>query len=359
MKRAFLFLIGFLAGGILVAAAFSFLGPRQATFKSMAIRQSDLNPSSSNDYHFIDPLMGINNGDAVSQSAEMSHLQQVVASYLSGQEASGAVSTASVYYRDEKGLGGFTINPNEKYSPASLLKVPIMMTYYHLSETNPSILSDKLEYTSGPDLNSAETIRPVSSIEKDTPYTINSLIDAMIEHSDNNALALLEDDLRADGQYADFVDLGKDLGISQIDLSNDFITVNAYSMFFRTLYNSTYLSRSSSEKALSVLSLSDFNDGIRASIAADVPIAHKFGEYTHETTNVDPATGVESSVTDERELHDCGIIYYPSDPYVLCVMTKLKSPTQNASADFTGLEHVIGGISDLVYSEVKQRNTAH
>jgi hypothetical protein len=44
------------------------------------------------------------------------------------------------------------------------------------------------------------------------------------------------------------------------------------------------------------------------------------------------------------QLHDCGIVYYPHKPYLLCVMTRGKSSDDNSK--------MIAEISKLVYREV-------
>jgi hypothetical protein len=46
-----------------------------------------------------------------------------------------------------------------------------------------------------------------------------------------------------------------------------------------------------------------------------------------------------------RELHDCGIVYLPDNPYLLCVMTK--------GNDFAKMEKIIEEISRLSYERLK------
>ena len=72
-----------------------------------------------------------------------------------------------------------------------------------------------------------------------------------------------------------------------------------------------------------------------AGLPPNTLVAHKFGLHPIQTGS--QITGIE--------LHDCGIIYPASNPYILCVMT--KGGTQPAA-----LAAAIKGISDLVYREV-------
>ena len=65
-------------------------------------------------------------------------------------------------------------------------------------------------------------------------------------------------------------------------------------------------------------------------------MAHKFGE----NTDIDLTTGTQV----DKELHDCGIVYVPQKPYLLCVMTR--------GQDFNSLTNVISSISKIVYNLV-------
>jgi hypothetical protein len=47
----------------------------------------------------------------------------------------------------------------------------------------------------------------------------------------------------------------------------------------------------------------------------------------------------------ERQLQDCGIVYFPGRPYLLCVMAK--------GAKLGELEKFIKAVSRLVYNSVK------
>jgi len=88
---------------------------------------------------------------------------------------------------------------------------------------------------------------------------------------------------------------------------------------------------------LSLLTHTNFTSGLTAGIPKNIVVAHKFGEATDDD--------VSGSII-SRELHDCGIIYYPGKPYLLCVMTK--------GTDFSKLEGVISGISEIAYDFVSR-----
>jgi hypothetical protein len=96
------------------------------------------------------------------------------------------------------------------------------------------------------------------------------------------------------------------LGSPQND-KNFSVTPKVYAGFFRVLFNSSYLSRDFSEATLNMLSQTEFNKGITAKLPSNIRVSHKFG--------IREENGL-------KQLHDCGIVYYPKTPYLLCVITK-------------------------------------
>lgn len=113
----------------------------------------------------------------------------------------------------------------------------------------------------------------------------------------------------------------------------NFISPKQFALFFRILRNSTYLDLDTSEKALEILSKSDYKDGLVAGVPSDITVSHKFGEHASK----------DSSGNKIYQLHDCGIIY-GSYNYLLCIMTMGK--------DYDNLKNDIMSISKFIYGEV-------
>jgi hypothetical protein len=115
----------------------------------------------------------------------------------------------------------------------------------------------------------------------------------------------------------------------------DYITPQQVATLFKVLYNGTYLSHDFSEQALRLMSESSFTQGLVAGVPSSTVVSHKFG-----------IVGITSGgVETEHELHDCGIIYAPNNPYLLCVMTRGASGLSN-------IENTIADISKTVYQRV-------
>lgn len=323
-----MYFLGGVAVGICAGILGAYFLSNSATQLS-PLRQSQFTKEG---YQFTDPLLGLNMPGNTTPKRYQS-LRTSIESILKKARTSGDASVVSVFLKDENTSEDFAINPDEQYNPASLLKVPSMMAYYRLADADPAILKKELLYTGKEDLNVQENIRSPIQLTPAKYYTTEKLIEHMIKYSDNNAATLLVNYLNSSNNEDAFNRLFNELGIQSIDLTNDYITIRAYSLFFRVLYNATYLDRDMSEKALKLLSETDFTKGIEAGVPNNITVSQKFGEFSKKDTR---------GVLLERELHNCGIVYYPNHPYLLCVMTK--------GSDFTKLEAVIARISEEVFA---------
>jgi beta-lactamase class A len=306
---------------------------------SFYIKASDKTPVDtfsehrSGGYKYINPLYECSNSQLVGTS-EYRNLETKIRDFITRKTNSVEISQASVYFRDLNNGPWIGINEKADFSPSSLLKLPVMLAFFKRAETDPLILSKVIVYDKIPQGDFAvlsQDFAPKNPVELGKKYTIKQLIEHMIENSDNTALSLLEQNI----PDAEIDKVTLDLGIpTATDLTpQDYMNVKDYSALFRVLFNASYLSKALSQKALEILSKTEFNDGIRKQVPGNISIAHKFGEREF-------ADGT-------NQLHDCGIIYYPNHPYLLCVMTR--------GAVFANLAAAIQDISGIVYKEVDNR----
>lgn len=258
---------------------------------------------------FVHPLLTCSIPDR-KEFNEFLNLESKIQNIITKEKELKKASEISVYYRDLDRGKWFGINEAEKYIPASLLKVSLMIAYFKQAENNPKILQEKLYYDGSFDDNKIETIEPSEKIKANQSYSIEDLIRFMVVNSDNNASHLLFNRLNRNLFNEIYTDLSLPIPSSKEPFEN--MNAKSYSLFFRVLYNSTYLSRELSSRALSLLTKSDFSRGLRSGIPQDVTIAHKFGEAT--------VTFADGFV-DHHELHDCGIVY-SKNPFFICIMTK-------------------------------------
>ncbi len=291
----------------------------------------------NNHYKYIDPLLtyDISNDSGF---LEYRPFEKKVNDLIDQLKAEGKISDAGFYFRGFKTGYWYGVNEEDKFSPGSLMKVPLMMAYFKLAQSNSQILSKRLVYEGNFDANLAEVYKPAEAIKSGQSYTVDELIRYMIVYSDNNAANLLLANINQNSFGEIFADLGVDLpDLTQGD--KDFLTPKQYSLFFRILRNATYLNGEYSEKAMELLVDVDFPQGLLGGIPSNIEVADKYGEYLFHNPD-------GSQVT---QLHDCGLIYYPGRPYFLCVMTKGKN--------YNDLSSAIQSISQMVYAEVDKNAT--
>ncbi|MFA5777081.1 MAG: serine hydrolase [Parcubacteria group bacterium] len=292
--------------------------------QSKEIRQSG--------YNFINPLLECEMGgdSPILRSSELEIKKTIQDEVI---EKNPDVNI-SLYYRDLKNGPWFGINEQAGYSPASLLKVPLLIAYYKYAEQDPEIF-EKIVLFDKPSPGFFQQVRPKEHIEAGKSYAISQLIESMIKYSDNEATNLLFQNM--DPQNLSLV--FNDLGINMPDIydSNNSMSVKDYASFFRILYNASYLNRSMSEKALNLFSTIEYKNGLVAGTPEDILVSHKFGE--RESFSEDKQV--------VRQLHDCGIVYHPYRPYLICIMTKGK--------DFENLSKIVSNISNIVFEQVDRR----
>ena len=299
-------------------------------------QQPSIDITRQGGYEFINPLLSCDFSEDIQYSG-YSELQQKLQQAVNGFIANGDATRISVYFRDMDDGNWIGINPTDRFAPASLMKVPILIAYEYQARTNASILDTVYPLKVNGDQNVNETFKPSQPLTIGQNYTVQELLDAMTKQSDNNAMTVLADHIATsslDDVYSNF-----DVPPTT-DENADSLSPDDYMRFFRILYNGTYLGRTRSADTLEMLAETDFDQGLVAGVPAGVTVSHKFGERSVE--DVDPTTG--QTTLEKSELHDCGIVYYSGSPYGICIMTE--------GTNFTQLSNVIAQLSQIAYQEV-------
>lgn len=230
--------------------------------------------------------------------------------------ARGAVSDYGIYYRELISGPVIALRESSGFFPASLLKIPVAMWYYKQAEIMPSLLDEEVDFP-GPPGTSIEYFPPKETIVPGNRYTIRELIRFMLAESDNDATHILTE--YAGGREV-INSVYEDLGIRDVENYDTYvIDTQTYAAFFRVLFNAEYLDEASSRAILGMLAESSFDQGIEAGVPAGMTVSHKFGERTIDSEN------------NINQLHDCGIVYAPENPYMLCVMTQGDDYTEMAA----------------------------
>lgn len=238
-----------------------------------------------------------------------------------------------LYIRNLNNGPWFGINENTLYSPASLMKLPVLMTYLKWIEEDPTVANKRVIFHAT-DTGSFQYYQPEVLLIEGREYTVKELLEEMIIYSDNQSMHILLD--AVPGEFYNKVSTDLGITVPGVRTPEDFLSVKDVATFFRILYNASYLDRDTSEYALSLLSRATFHKGLNLGVPENIKIAHKFGERGNSGE-----TGKGS-----KQLHDCGIVYYAKYPYLACMVTK--------GDDFEKLSQVISGVSKIVYEEISK-----
>jgi beta-lactamase class A len=210
---------------------------------------------------------------------------------------------------------------NLEVALASLIKTPLVMAVYRQIEQGKlkkddvlTIKKDHLDPKFGDLWKKGEG----------TKITIQEAIDYALIKSDNTAANVLASVLpgTAIDNVFDSLDIptDKEGGVTVI-------SPKSYSSIFRSLYLSSYLKQESSNEVLEILTRTDFNDKIIAGLPGNIEVSHKIGVFNSATNK-------------KKGYSDCGIVYLPQRPYLLCIMT-----TTNDQETQKYMQH----ISKMVY----------
>ncbi len=303
------------------------LGAGGGRLKDYFFPDNDLQPKGEihqSGYQYISPLLECADFHDIKKNELEEKLKNLINRKIKDQE----ITYASIYFRDLNNGPWIGINEQENFTPASLLKVPLMIAYLKIAETAPQTLQEEILIDNGEGKGLSQNIIPLKTVESGKKYKVADLLNYMIVYSDNRAANALLQHIDPDTLDKIYADLGmKAPGDGQ---DENFMSVRDYSSFFRILYNASYLNRDLSEKALQILTNSQFTQGLTAGVPDNIVVAHKFGERV---------------LVEGKQLHDCGIIYKKNNPYLLCIMTR--------GNDFAKMSTAIKDFSGLVYTEFK------
>lgn len=281
-------------------------------------------------YSYISPVARCATGE-MSYTKAYEEFQADTEVWIDQERAKGTIIDAAVYFRDLQNGPWFGVNENDKFVPASLFKVPVMMAVLKQTQVRPGLLDEVITAPSVLPNIPTDTDDPKKTVLPNVSYTVEDLLERMIMYSDNMAMDLLVRILEhiVGGAHASR-QIYLDLGVLAAE-DAQVISVKSYASLFRVLYNARYLSREMSEKALTMLSQTEFRDALVAGLPSDVPVAHKYGIH---------------NIEGDRLFHDCGIIYHPIRPYLLCVMTRGNDLDKSVA--------FIADLSRRVYVQVEQ-----
>lgn len=216
----------------------------------------------------------------------------------------------SIYFEYLPTGANISINKDEKIWPASLIKIPVAMAIMKKIQDNDWKLDNELVIM---DEDKDDAYGDLYKKESGTTFTIQKLLEESLINSDNTAHFVLLRNLEANELEDVYEHLGLDDIIDALKRSpksqregDNRMTAKRYTIFFRSLYNATFLDREHSQMFLDILSHAP-HELLSAGLPEGVTFVHK--------------TGVRA---DEAVRADSGIVYVPGRPYLITVMIEQK-----------------------------------
>ena len=284
----------------------------------------------ASNYSFINPLLFCSDqGLSKLTSATSKEIENKVGDYIEEKKKGGKLTDATVYFRDLNSGPWALVNGTLLSAPSSLLKVPLAISLYKHAESNPEFLTQTLQFGGGKDADESQYFVPPERIQAGFTYSIEELVKFMVVNSDNAALYLLSSQLTNQELLDSYQKFGIDPPV--MGKNGYQMNVRTYASFFRVLFNASYLNRDNSEHLLSLLTQSTFTKGLAAGVPKGTSVAHKFGEARFQNGAL--------------QLHDCGIVYKPHQPYLICVMTH--------GSDYEAQAKNIADISSIIWNILK------
>lgn len=226
----------------------------------------------------------------------------------------------SIYFEFLNTGANIAVNKDMAIWPASLMKIPIAMAVMKKIEDGKwQLSSEMILYQEDRDERFGEMYKkPVGS-----RLTVEELLREMLIKSDNTARGILIRNL----DTGDIEAVLNHLGIEDIYNTENEITGKKYSIFWRSLYNSSFLSEEHSQKLVEMMAHSETNEYLSRGLPDSVTFSHKIGV-----------------IYEDNIYADSGIVYVPDRPYILTVMMQSHNQVES--------EKIIKEISEKVYRYV-------
>jgi beta-lactamase class A len=245
------------------------------------------------------------------------------------------IFTISIYFEYLPTGANISVNKDLKMWPASLIKVPIAMAALKKVERGEWALTNQLVIL---DEDKDPSFGELYQQPSGTPISIEQLVHNTLVESDNTAHFVLLRNLEPREVEEVFVHLGLEEIIDDLQnhpeeqVVDNRLTTKNYSIFFRALFNATFLNPALSQFMLATMSETG-TEYLGATIATSTPFSHK--------------TGIR---LEDHVWADSGVVYVERRPYLITVMIEQKNKT--VPANTVAAEGVFEAISKESYEYV-------
>lgn len=224
---------------------------------------------------------------------------------------------------------------------ASLMKTPVVMDLYKLAEKGIVNLEDTVMIEQS-DINTDNEYGDPSGLMAGQTISLRNAARLALHNSDNTAINVVKKVVNplvtSETDSIQSLDIAYTLdetGSSSSELNNKVLKINArsYGSILKCLYYACFLNPADSQEILGYLVDSVGTDRLASAIPKNVAVAHKVGSAI-------------------KAQSDCGIIYVPAQPYLLCLMFwDFQDPTGKETTTY------FNKVSKMLYDYISKTST--
>lgn len=187
----------------------------------------------------------------------------------------------------------YGVSSDGKFQGASLLKLPLMVLMYKMSEGGKLNLDTKYVLKDSDKVKGSGVLYTANA---GTVYTYRKLIEFMGKSSDRTAYKVIKDVVGED-QLKIYV---AEIGMSNTDIDSGNTTPNDIALIFQKLWNLNLVNQKDRDEILGFLENTIYESWITNGVPKNIVVAHKFGQ-------------------DVGVMADGGIVF-AKNPYILVIM---------------------------------------
>jgi beta-lactamase class A len=249
-------------------------------------------------YPLLDP--SVSNPDMHQQLINFDPLRQNIKNYLAGLKVQHS------FYFEYLPNGTSIRDGDDNISQAaSLMKTPIAMDLYKMAEQGKLNLDEKVTVKQS-QISTDPEFGNTTGLHAGDQITLRHAVEIMLHNSDNTAFAVIGDRIRPllndSTDSIQSLDISFNVNGNKAGNEQVLISARSYASVLKCIYYACFNSPQDSTTTINYLTGATDNKRLMAGVLdSSIPVAHKVG----------------SSPTTQS---DCGIIYYPSRPYLVCLM---------------------------------------
>jgi len=252
-------------------------------------------PSSENFYSFLNPARKyFHQEDAI---VDIQPLRDEL-------NKLGINPNISIYFEYLNTGANISVNKDAEFFPASLLKLPVALAAVKKIQDGQWQWNNELVLMRS---DKDEGFGDLYKQEIGTRLTIEQLVTLSLVKSDNTAYRILLRNI----DPAEVERVQRGLGIEELFFDDGDISAKRYSVIFRSLYNSSFLSEVNSQKILSIMAQVGFTDYLASGLPKNTLFSHKIGASSEKGVYL-----------------DSGIVYLKNRPYLLTVMMRTSDEAE-------------------------------